>query len=51
MLLANCLQIIYTHIVDKTNLTFVGIKWPLVVDIPFNKTQTLFEYTTLSFFD
>ena len=32
-----CLQ---THIEDKTNLTFLGIKWPTEVDMPLNKTQT-----------
>ena len=28
-----------THIEDKTNLTFLGIKWPTEVDMPLNKTQ------------
>ena len=29
-----------TRIEDKTNLTFLGIKWPTEVDMPLNKTQT-----------
>ena len=28
------------HIEDKTNLTFLGIKWPTEVDMVLNKTQT-----------
>ena len=30
-----------TRIEDKTNLGFLGIKWPTVVDMLLNKTQTL----------
>ena len=29
-----------THVEDKTNLTFFGIKWPTEVDMPLSKTQT-----------
>ena len=29
-----------TCVKDKTNLTFLGIKWPTEVDMPLNKTQT-----------
>ena len=29
-----------TRIEVKTNLTFLGIKWPIDVDMPLNKTQT-----------
>ena len=29
-----------TRIEDKTNLTFLGIKWPIEIDMPLNKTQT-----------
>ena len=31
-----------TYVQDKTNLTFLGIKWPTEFDMSLNKTQTLF---------
>ena len=32
------------HIEDKTNLTFLGIKWPTEFDMPLNKTQTQYIF-------